>query len=79
MVKTIEEAVALLKKDPSRAVRTTVEGLTIEVRTVPEPTGASAADLFARLGPWAGETTEEMLELLARARRQSGRRVVPEL
>ena len=79
-MRTIEEALELLKRDPSQPVRTKVGGLTVEVRAVPEPvTRASAAELFAELGPWDGETTSEMLELLASARRQGGRRSVPDL
>lgn len=39
----------------------------------------SAAELFAEPGPWAGETTEEILALLAEARRQGGRRTVADL
>ena len=80
MVKTIEEAVELLKRDPTQPVRTRVGGLTIDVRAVAEPADErSAAELFAELGPWAGETTEEMLELLATARRHGGRPSVSEL
>jgi len=80
VVKTIEEAVEQLKRDPSHPVRTRVGDLTIEVRAVVEPPAQkSAAELFAELGPWAGETTEELLEMLAEARRQGGQRAVPEL
>jgi len=80
VVKTIEEAVEQLKRDPSHPVRTRVGGLTIEVRAVVEPPAQkSAAELFAELGPWAGETTEELLEMLAEARRQGDQRALPEL
>lgn len=77
---TLEEAVAQLKRDPTHPVRASVDGLTVEVRAVPEPEGArSAADVFAGLGPWAGESTEEILRLLAEARRAGSQRSVPDL
>jgi hypothetical protein len=80
VAKTIEEAVEQLKRDPSQPVRTRVGGLTIEVKAVPEVLAdRSAAELFVELGPWAGESTEQMLELLASSRRQGGRRSVPDL
>jgi len=78
--KTLEELVEQLKRDPSHPVRTRLGDLTIEVRAVAEPpAGRSAADLFAEAGPWAGETTEEILAMLAEARRHGGQRPVSEL
>jgi hypothetical protein len=72
---TLEEVLAQLKKDPGHPVRARVGGLTIEVRTIDEQGPArSAADVFAELGPWAGESTEEILRVLAAARRSGGRR-----
>jgi hypothetical protein len=80
MVKTIEEAVDQLRRDPTHPVRTRVGDLTIEVRAVPEPDPQkSADDVFAELGPWEGETTEEILAILADARGRRGQRGVPEL
>jgi hypothetical protein len=80
VVKTLEEAVAQLRRDPTQAVRTRVGDLTIEVRAVPEPgPQKSAADVFAELGPWEGETTEEILAILADARARGGQRGVPPL
>jgi hypothetical protein len=80
MAKTIEEALEQLKRDPTQPVRTNVGGLTIEVRAIPAQTAdRSAADIFADLGPWAGESTEQMLELLAAARRRGGQRSIREL
>jgi hypothetical protein len=68
------------KKHPGQAVRARVGDLTIEVRSIDEQGAARpAADVFAELGPWAGESTEEILHLLAEARRSGGRRPVPEL
>jgi len=66
--KTLEELVEQLKRDPSHPVRTRLGGLTIELRAVADPpAGKSAAELFAEVGPWAGETTEEILAILAEA------------
>lgn len=80
MAKTIEEVVEQLRRDPSHPVRARLAGLSVEVRAVPDPpSGRSAAQLFAEVGPWAGETTEEILALLAEARRQGGRRTVADL
>jgi hypothetical protein len=51
-----------------------------EVGAVPKsPEQQTAADIFEHLGPWAGETTEEILHVLAEARRTGGHREVPEL
>jgi hypothetical protein len=73
--KTIEEVVEQLKRDPSHPVTASLGGLTVEVRALPNPReGESAADLFAAIGPWAGETTEEILALLEQARTQGGHR-----
>ena len=58
MTKTIDEALKQLKREPGQPVRAMVEGLTVEVRVVPElPVSRSAAALFAEIGPWEGETT----------------------
>jgi hypothetical protein len=80
VAKTIDEALQQLKRDPGQPVRAMVEGLTIEVRVVPDlPVTRSAAALFTEIGPWEGETTDEMLEFLAEARRSGSQRSVPEL
>lgn len=80
VVKSIEEAVERLKRDPTRPVRAKVGGLTIEVTAVAdEATPRSAASVFAEIGPWEGETAEELLALLADARHRGGQRPVPEL
>jgi hypothetical protein len=80
VAKTLDEALQQLKLEPGQPVRATVEGLTVEVRVVPDLTvSRSAAELFAEIGPWEGETTDEMLEFLAEARRRGSQRSVPEL
>ena len=78
--KTLDEVVEQLKRDPGQPVRTTLGGLTIEVRAVSGPApGKSAADAFAEIGPWSGETTDEILSILADARHQGGHRSVSDL
>lgn len=77
MAKTLGEVVEQLKRDPARPVRARVEGLTVEVRVVAEaPVENSAAEVFDRVGPWAGETTDEILAILADARRKGSSREV---
>ena len=75
MTKTLDEALQELKREPGLPVRATVEGVTVEVRVVADlPVNRSAAALFAEIGPWEGETTDEMLEFLAEARRHGSQR-----
>jgi hypothetical protein len=78
--KTLEEALQELRQEPGRPVRARVEGMVVEVRVVPEvAAGRSAADAFAEVGPWQGETTEEIMAILAEARREGSSRGVPKL
>ena len=80
MPKTQEQVVEQLRREPDRPVRTEVDGFAIEVRAVSDrPAEQSAADVLSALGPWAGETTEEILALLANARHSSGQRTVSDL
>jgi hypothetical protein len=77
---TLEEVVAQLKRDPGHPVRAKVGDLMIEVRAVDgHVSGKPAAEVFAELGPWAGESTEEMLHRLAAARRSGDQRSIPDL
>ena len=64
---TLEEAIAQLRKDPMRPVRAEVDGLTVEVRRVETPpaAGTSAADVFREIGPWEGESDQEIRTILA--------------
>jgi hypothetical protein len=72
VARTLDEALQRLEREPGEPVRATVEGMTVEVRVVPgPPVIRSAAAVFAAIGPWEGETTEEMLKFLGEARRQA--------
>lgn len=54
--------------------------MTVELRVIVKPPrGKSAADLFAEIGPWEGESTEELIAFLRDARREGGQRQVPDL
>lgn len=76
VARTLAEALDQLKRDPARPVRAQVQGMTVEVRVVTQaPVENSAAELFDRFGPWAGETTEEILSILAEARRKGSQRL----
>ena len=74
----LDEAVAALKRDPTHPVLARVEGLTVELRAVHEQAQVkreSAADIFREIGPWEGETGEELDALFAAVRQRSNRRV----
>ena len=66
MSKTLADAVAQLEKDPEHAVTAEVRGMVVELRCRGRRT---AADVFKQAGPWEGESTEEVGELLREARR----------
>jgi hypothetical protein len=79
----LDQAVEALKLDPTHAVRARVDDLTVEIRAVPEgptrplaPGEKSAADVFREIGPWEGETLDELLAFFAEARRRCGNRNV---
>jgi len=80
----LDQAVEALKRDPTHAVRARVGGLTVEIRAVPEglarplaPGEKSAGDVFREIGPWEGETLDELLAFFAETRRRGGSRNVP--
>ena len=75
---TLEEAVAELKRDPAHPVRLMVDGIEIELRRPPE-TGvihgvvdqSNLGDRIAAIGPWQGESTDELIEILHRGREEN--------
>jgi hypothetical protein len=67
--KSLEEAIQRLRHDPLHPVEATVGDLRVEVR-VKAP--RSAADLFREVGPWEGESTEELWKRLEEERRRGG-------
>ncbi|MBI5368906.1 MAG: hypothetical protein HZA54_17860 [Planctomycetes bacterium] len=77
---SLEEALAHLRREPDQVVRARVKDLTVELRAVREGACArSAADVFREIGPWAGETTEEIFAILGEGRSRPDRRAVKEM
>ena len=72
--RSLDQAIARLRRNPTRPVRAEIDGLTVEVRRVePAPRGVeSAAEAFASLGQWEGESPEEIRAILTEARREGG-------
>jgi hypothetical protein len=76
--KTLDEAVAEIKRAPSHPIRMVVDGIEIEMRA-PSSAGvirgvldqANLGDRIAAIGPWQGETTDEVIELLRDGREGS--------
>lgn len=69
IAKSLEEAIEQLRHDPVHPVEAVVGDLRVEVR-VKAP--RSAADLFREIGPWEGESTEDLVQRLANERRRGG-------
>ena len=69
MSKTLDEAVAQLERDPEHAVTAEVSGMVIELRCRGHRT---AADVFKEVGPWEGESQQELTDFLRQARRNGG-------
>jgi hypothetical protein len=74
----LDQAVEALKRDPTRAVRARVGDMTVELRAVPDSPPAverSAADALREIGPWEGESYEELVALFAGVRQRTSRLV----
>ena len=79
---TLEEAVAELKRDPAHPVRLVVDGIEIEMRRPPTTDVIAGAvdqsnlgDRIAAIGPWQGESTDELIEILRRDREDNARKL----
>jgi hypothetical protein len=60
----LDQAVEALKRDPTHTVRARVGDMTVELRAVPDSpraTERSAADALREIGPWEGETYDELV------------------
>ncbi len=69
----IEEAVAELKRHPAKTVRAACGDFAVELRAISPPAAtARLGDSLASLGPWEGETTEELISRLRQAREAGG-------
>jgi hypothetical protein len=78
--KTLEEALAKLRHDPSRPVRAHLDELDVELRAVPPSrrSGPGLGTRMAALGPWQGESTEEIIRILREGREAGGSAEAPE-
>ena len=74
---------AELRRDPSTPVHLVVDGIDVEVRraetaVVPGATDQSnLGDRIAALGPWEGESTDELEQIIRQGRKS--RRTLPDL
>jgi hypothetical protein len=74
IVQGIENAVSELRRDPSQPVTAEIEGLVVEMRYLRRET---LGDLFRQVGPWEGESQEELLRRLREARESGGSKEMP--
>ena len=70
------------KRDPAHPVRLVVDGIEIELRRPPESGVIQGAvdqsnlgDRIAAIGPWQGESTDELVEILRRGGDDSARKL----
>jgi hypothetical protein len=77
---TLQEALARLKRDPIHPVRAHVDDLDVELRAVlsRRREGPGLGTRMAALGPWQGESTEEIIRILRQGREAGGRAAPPE-
>jgi hypothetical protein len=78
MPRTLDEAIAQLRKEPALPVQAEIDGLTVELRCLDAPTAGdrSVAAVFEELGPWEGESYEEIHAILSLAREEGARRTL---
>lgn len=69
---------AALRRDPTHPVRATVDGMAVELRALEPEVGESRrlGEVLREIGPWEGETHEE-LDAIFRDVRQRSVRSVP--
>ncbi len=66
---TLEEAAAELKKHPEKKVRAYCGDLAVEMRAIwTSESPQRLGDSLAALGPWEGESAEELMSRLREAR-----------
>lgn len=79
---TIEDALAALKRDPTHPVCVHVDAvdMDVELRAVirPRRTGSGLGSKMAALGPWQGESLEEITTILREGRRAGGSALPPD-
>jgi hypothetical protein len=72
--KTLEAAIEELRQDPERVITAEIGGLVIELHCKGRRT---AGDVFREIGPWEGETQEELTGLLRQARAEGDSKEPP--
>ena len=76
----LQRAIDELKRDPSRPVQAQVDELEVELRALtPAEHPERLGDFLASLGPWEGESLDELLERLKEARKSGGSSEPPRL
>lgn len=76
----IQSAVEELKRDPNRPVQAHIDDLDIELRALaPKERPADLGEFLADLGPWEGESLEELQARLREARKAGGSADPPQL
>lgn len=78
--KALEEALEKLRQDPTRPVRAHLDELDVELRAVPplRRRGPGLGTRMAALGPWQGESTDEIIRILQEGREAGGSAEPPE-
>ncbi len=73
MLEILEQVLMRLRKNPGRPVRARLDEMEVEIRMVKSQARSSRlGDHIASLGPWSGESAEEITELIAGARKDGG-------
>lgn len=75
----LDQAVEALKRNPTHAVCARVGDMTVEVRAVPDSPAPerTVAEVLREVGPWEGETYEELVALFAGVRQRPPPRLTP--
>lgn len=76
----IHAAVEELRRDPNCTVQAHIDDLDIELRALaPKERPADLGEFLADLGPWEGESLEELQARLRKARKEGGSAEPPQL
>jgi hypothetical protein len=70
---SVLDALARLLKRPQTPTRARYRELEVEIRVVdPKPAQGKLGDFLASLGPWSGDSCDELNRLLAESREAGG-------
>ena len=80
ILRSAEKAQAELQKSPNTPVRARLRELNVEIRIVDrKQREQQLGDLLTSLGPWTGESAEELSLLLTKSRKEGGSADPPEI